>query len=403
MAELISIPVAFTSTPERNYSILIGENCLHQLGTHCRSVLPITVKIMILTDATVDALYGKALQDCLNAAGYATVIRYAMQPGEVNKSLETAQAIYTTLLTHHFTRKDAIVALGGGVVGDLAGFCAATFYRGLALVHVPTTLIAQVDSSIGGKTAVNFGAVKNSVGVFYQPKLIFMDAAILADLPVPQYTSGMAEVIKYGLIETACNPEQSGFFDWLYDQSTDGSLQSKTLEMITRCASIKVGVITEDEFETKGLRHFLNMGHTFGHAYEALAQLETANTANRDAKASRPSATGDTLSLPLHLSHGEAVALGMIKALQFSVQSNLIEESVLQKTIAIYRAVGLGHCINPNQAFTPEAVIQKMRQDKKNRDTAIQAVLPVKAAGHSILQALENEALLHTVLEKPAV
>jgi len=294
----------------------------------------------------------------LQAADF-EVIPCVIPAGEESKTLAQAQKVYEVALNSGLTRKDAILGLGGGVVGDLSGYCASTYYRGMALVHVPTTLVAQVDSAIGGKTAVNFERVKNIVGTFYQPLAVLADPQTLQTLPPREMAAGMAEVIKYGLIETSCTG-QRGFFDWLIQQTQAGTLRANLPEVIRRCAAIKAAVVMEDELETKGLRFFLNLGHTFGHAYESLSNYA--------------------------LLHGEAVAIGMVKALRLSIQLGMVQPELEEQLLMLYEPWQLP--VDPPEAmkFDPQALLQKMRQDKKNRDANIRLILPTGQTGEVIVR-----------------
>jgi 3-dehydroquinate synthase len=375
-----ALPVKLSSLP-RQYSVQTGNNCLPQLGNACRAVIPPDAKILLLTDTIVAPHYEKIVRDSLLKAGYTAVVTCTIPAGEHSKTIEQARQIYTLLVNAGFTRKDAILGLGGGVVGDLAGYSASTYHRGMGLVHVPTSLVAQVDSALGGKTAVNFAAVKNMVGTFYQPLLVYSDAAVLETLPPDEWSAGMAEVIKYGLIESSCVPGQTGFFEWLCQHAMAGTLKENTAALITRCCALKIAVIEADEFETKGIRFFLNLGHTFGHAYEALSHEQQNHPP---------------------LLHGEAVAIGMIKAVQLSVQLGLFPPSVLPKLTALYQGVGLAHCLCDPFAFEAGALLKKMKHDKKNRDDLfIQLVLPNGRPGQVCLKKDVPESVILDVLRLP--
>ena len=361
------IPVVLSGGASRLYKIVVHAGLLAELGQACQSVLPADARILLLTDAQVAERYLPAATQALQAAGF-EVVPCIIPAGEGSKTLAQAQTVYELLLQSGFTRKDAIVGLGGGVVGDLSGYCASTYHRGMALIHVPTTLVAQVDSAIGGKTAVNFDRVKNIVGTFYQPLAVLSDPTLLESLPPRESAAGMAEVIKYGLIESSCLGAGSAevwsadgsFFAWLLHHTEQGTLRQHFPAMIRRCAAIKAAVVMQDELETQGLRFFLNLGHTFGHAYESLSQYG--------------------------LLHGEAVAIGMVKAVRLAIQLGMIPPVLETQLLALYQPWQLPSQPPPMMSFEPSALLQKMRQDKKNRDARIRLILPVEQAGQVVVR-----------------
>lgn len=270
----------------RSYSIYIGGGLLARLGGECAK-LKLGRRCAVITDRNVGPRYARSAMAGLKAAGFDPVL-ITVPAGETAKSLKTVQACYDQLASHRLERKSFIVALGGGVVGDLAGFVAATYLRGIPFVQVPTTLLAQVDSSVGGKVGVNLKAGKNLVGAFHQPKLVLCDLDTLRTLPKREFRAGLAEVIKYGII---------------YDDALFGKLErrlSKLLkldakllgEVVARCCEIKAEVVGQDETET-GLRAILNFGHTIGHAIE------------------NSFGYGEYL-------HGEAISIGQIAAAELS-------------------------------------------------------------------------------------
>jgi 3-dehydroquinate synthase len=362
-----SIEVVLSNPEPKQYQIVVASGLLHRLGEECRAVLASDATILLLTDTHLRDHYLQSACDSLKAAGF-KVITLVIPSGESSKSLEQAELVYEAALKAGLTRKDAILGLGGGVIGDLAGFCASTYHRGMGVIHVPTTLVSQVDSAIGGKTAVNFGNIKNNIGTFHQPLRVLSDSQTLNTLPDREVAAGMAEVIKYGLIETSCTG-QSGFFDWLLFHAQKESLRAMFPEMIRRCCAIKAAVVMQDEFETKGLRFFLNLGHTFGHAYESLSQYQ--------------------------LLHGEAVAIGMMKALRLSIELGLFPASVEQQLETLYRHTGLLSCVQQPLPYTPQMLLEKMKLDKKNRDSNIRLVLPVERIGNVVVRDdIGDEAIL---------
>lgn len=367
------VEVVLNAGETRRYTIVAQSGLLGRLADECREVLAIGAKILILTDRNLENRYLKAVTDSLNTAGF-SVTPLVIPAGEASKSFEQARQVQEALLANGFTRKDAILGLGGGVIGDLAGFCASTYHRGMGLIHVPTTLVSQVDSAIGGKTAVNLGQVKNLVGTFYQPLCVLADTDTLLTLPPRERAAGMAEVIKYGLIETSCDG-QIGFFDWL--ETHADNLPSVFPEMIRRCAEIKAAVVMRDELETKGLRFFLNLGHTFGHAYESLSQYG--------------------------ILHGEAVAIGMLKAVRLSCQLGLFPVEVIGRLESLYTAVGLGDVVRNAPIYPPPDLLAVMKHDKKNRDANIRLVLPVKSIGNVVVRDDIPDEIILSVLSEPGL
>ena len=345
------------SAQERGYGIRIESGLLKNIGTAIKPLLKASSKTLLLSDANVAKLYAEPVAKSLKDAGYEAHV-YEIAVGENSKSLSQAQQIYDFLSTHLFSRTDAIVALGGGVVGDLGGFCAATWHRGMQLIQVPTSLIAQVDSAVGGKTAVNLPDIKNAVGVFYQPLIVLADPDALRTLPASEVRGGMAEVFKYALIETSC-AEQSGFFEWL--DANSGNLPDVYEEMIARCVAIKAAVVNRDELDTLGLRAFLNLGHTFAHAYESLSDYR--------------------------ISHGDAVALGTLDAVGYAERAGMLDAEDAQKIRTLHKKLGLPQ--QPNENFSAQSIVACMRQDKKNDAGKIKLVLPDGPIG-KVCQRGEN-------------
>ena len=294
---------------DRSYSIFIGEGLLPRLGAECRR-LQLGARCAVVTDETVAPLHAQPVLESLTAAGFEPC-SIRVPAGETSKNLRMVERCYDELAGHRLERKSFIVALGGGVVGDLAGFVAATYLRGLPFVQVPTTLLSQVDSSVGGKTGVNLKAGKNLVGAFYQPKLVLCDLGTLRTLPEREFRAGLAEVIKYGVIYDAA------FFRRLEREMPKLlQLDPKLLAaVVARCCEIKAEVVGQDETES-GLRAILNFGHTVGHAIE--------NTAGY----------GKYL-------HGEAVALGMIAAAVLSAAMQGLPDGDAVRLAELLAAAGL--------------------------------------------------------------
>ena len=329
----------------RSYSILIGAGQLSRLGVECRR-LNLGRRCAVISDCNVAPLYAKAAQKSLRAAGFEPGL-IVVPAGETAKSLRTVQSCYDQLAAHRLERKSFIVALGGGVVGDLAGFIAATYLRGVSFVQVPTTLLAQVDSSVGGKVGVNLKAGKNLVGAFYQPRLVLCDLATLGTLPVREYRAGLAEVIKYGIIRDAA------LFERLErDMPKLLKREPKTLtDVVARCCEIKADVVGKDETEG-GLRAILNFGHTIGHALEAI------------------SGYGKYL-------HGEAIAIGQVAAGHLSTAQLGLPARDVERIIRLFERAGLPTTVRMSPAQTRK-LFAAMKLDKKVRGGEIKFVLARK-------------------------
>ncbi len=340
---------------ERSYSIHIKSGNLSKLALHLLETLPPPKKILLVTDTTVNQLYGTFVYEQLESAGYPVTL-CVIPEGESSKTLEWAEKIYRVALDMGLHRKDMVLALGGGVVGDLAGFCAATFYRGIPFVQVPTTLLAQVDSSVGGKVGVNFSGVKNGVGAFYQPKMVLIDPKLLSTLPEREIKAGLGEVVKYGLIEKTCGSYiRSSFLHFLETQADN--LSDVYSPLIERCCQIKAAIVAQDETEQSGIRAYLNLGHTFAHAYE--------------------SATGYT-----QLLHGEAVTIGLVKACQLAESLELFPSSGTDRLLKLCDTLGLE--TTPPKGLDPKQLMALMRQDKKASADAITFILPHQETGYVI-------------------
>lgn len=338
------------TTPTRTYPVFVGWGTLSQLGRRMAQT-GLSKHAAVISDEDVFPHYGSRAIDALGEAGF-SVESLVVAAGETTKSLDSAARIYDWLVEHRTERNHTIVALGGGMVGDLAGFVAATFMRGLSLVHVPTTMVAMADSSIGGKAAVNHPQAKNIIGAFHQPHLVAMDVVTLSTLPRRELVSGWAEVIKHAI---TLDPD---FLEFL-EASADalGGLEAETTtEAIRRSAWLKAMVVSEDERES-GKRMVLNYGHTIGHGLEA--------------------ATGYG-----HLLHGEAVAIGMMGAALLSERLGLVSEGVVSRQRALLQRFGLPTiCPGVDAA----SVIKTMELDKKVREKAVTWVL-LEGAGQPVLR-----------------
>jgi len=315
----------------RSYNIIVGSNIIKFLGEYIAK-LNIGRDAYIITNASIKNKYGKALNKAIKQSGF--TVRFKLVPdAEESKSIGIVSSVIKDIVRYDKKKRIFIVAFGGGVIGDLAGFIASIYKRGVPYIQVPTTLLAQVDSSIGGKTAVDLIQGKNLVGAFYQPRLVFSDVAILKTLSLKQLQSGLAEVIKYGIIK------DWQLFAYLEKKYQDiFSLKEPTLEFIvTRCSSIKAKIVQQDEREEKGVRTILNFGHTIGHALEVAGNYKVYN-------------------------HGEAIALGMLVASDLSKKLKFINNETLQKIENLIKAVGLPTKI---QKVSIADIIEAHYRDKK--------------------------------------
>ena len=322
------------------YNIHIGSGLLMQTG-HLLEEIGFGDKLVIITDPRVKSLYGDTLKQNLTSNGFKVTI-LEVPEGEEQKSLETAGRLYQELTDFYAERATPILALGGGVIGDLAGFVAATYMRGVPLIQLPTTLLAQGDSSIGGKVAVNHGLLKNKIGAFYHPRLTISDTNTLKTLPPRELSDGLSEIIKHGVIL------DEEFFTYL-EENLDNikSLDDKVLEtVVSRSAEIKAEVVEKDELDL-GLRNILNYGHTVGHAIESASELK--------------------------IWHGESVAIGMIAEARISNKLGIFDRDELIRLKGLIERAGLPTEI-PDLAA--EELIQAMQHDKKIVGGKIKFVLP---------------------------
>ncbi len=338
-----------TVKASRTYEVQIGKGLLHTAGDALARLLPAPRTVCVVSDDTVFSLWGEVLCTSLRSAGY-TVKSFVFPHGEASKNTDTLISLWNTLAAEGLTRTDCLAALGGGVVGDLTGFAAATFLRGIPFVQFPTTLLAMVDSSVGGKTGVDLPAGKNLVGAFNQPLGVFCDTDTLSTLPADIFADGCAEVIKYGYI---------GDPQLLDTLQTDFSAAPEAV--IARCVSDKRDVVQDDEHDT-GRRQLLNLGHTAGHATEACSNFE--------------------------ISHGSAVAIGMVLMTRAAVKAGLCDAAVLPHMTALLAAYSLPTAC-PFHAKELAAVAQG---DKKRAGKRITLVLP-RTIGESVLYPIPVEEL----------
>jgi 3-dehydroquinate synthase len=365
----MNAPVLTVTTPTAAYSILVGSGLLATLPDQLAS-LGLRGALWLISDSEVYPLYGAAVEGALRAAGY-TVQSYSVPAGETSKDLSVVAGCYDWLVGGKIERRDAVLALGGGVVGDLAGFVAATVLRGVALVQIPTTLLAMVDSAIGGKTGVNHPLGKNLIGAFHQPRLVLSDTDTLATLPPRELRAGWAEVIKHGVIRDAdlfkdLESKRSEIGDWRLD---DPDLQSLIAHLIRRAAKVKVDIVNADEHES-GERMLLNYGHTLGQALEA--------------------ATGYGVLL-----HGEAVAIGMTLAARIAERLNMLDTAAVERQTRLLHAYRLPTALPPGVAL--DQLLALTLQDKKVRAGQVRWVLPT-AIGAATVRDDIPETLVRAVV-----
>jgi 3-dehydroquinate synthase len=358
----MTMDTVFVELGARRYPIYIGqnliENALNYLG-------PLDgQQIAVVTNPTVNKLYGERLRSALD--GFA-VDWFEMEDGEAHKNFQTYSQLMDFLMAARHNRTTCVLALGGGVVGDMAGFAAATFQRGVKFVQIPTTLLAQVDSSVGGKTAVNHPAGKNMIGAFYQPQSVLISTDVLQTLPAREYAAGLAEVVKYGMIE---DPK---LFDYMVEHVDAIKNQNADVlrHVIQRSCEIKAAVVAADEREG-GVRAILNFGHTFGHAIENLTGYGT-------------------------LLHGEAVAVGMLMATRFSQRLGRAPQNVFPKLRELLEAFGLPTRLP--SGVTSAELLDAMGMDKKTVDGQIRFVLGREIGQVDLVSDYAFDALASTLDE----
>lgn len=336
-------------TASRNYDVVIGAGLLQQVGMYSKSIKDCS-KAAIISDTNVWPVYGECVRSSLIAAGY-QVVSFTFPAGEASKNGETYLNILNFLAENRLTRSDLVIALGGGVVGDITGFASATYLRGVSYIQIPTTLLAMVDSSVGGKTAIDLPSGKNLAGAFYQPSMVLCDTKALNSLPREVLRDGCAEVIKYGVLfdeELFSHMEEHGFaFDREY--------------IVSRCVELKRDVVAKDEFDL-GLRQQLNLGHTIGHSVELLNSF--------------------------NLTHGQAVATGMAIVSRASVTFGICQEKTSRRIQRLLEAFDL-----PIQTkLSASELFEGALSDKKRSGGSINLVLP-KAIGNCIIKNTPVEEL----------
>ncbi len=341
-----------TVNVSKQYDIYVGENLIQQLDVLLNGITT-SKRIAVITDDIVDALYSDIVIKQLENQEY-EVYKFVFKNGEESKNKDTLFDILSFLADHHFNRKDSLIALGGGVVGDITGLAASLYMRGIKFIQIPTTLLSMVDASIGGKTAIDLEEGKNLVGSFYQPSLVICDIEIIKKLPKPIFTEGMGEVIKYNLIKDI------GVFDAVLNNTLNQQLE----KIIIDCIEIKREIVEQDEFETKQIREVLNIGHTFAHGIEKLSNYR--------------------------IQHGYAVAMGMIYETALSYKLNLCSLVFFKLLKNVIEKCGL----YLNIEYSLEDLIEAMKLDKKNSgSSAITFVLVEKCGQYKRTQLAKEEII----------
>lgn len=353
---------------DRSYDIVVGHHIVHRVAEWLEGLVEPGRRVIIVTHPLLKGLYGGLVASGLKDHGLNPV--FVLVPeGEESKSLQEASRLYDDLLTRKIDRQTPLLALGGGVIGDLVGFVAATILRGVPYIQVPTTLLAQVDSSVGGKTAVNHPLGKNLIGAFYQPILVVADLATLTTLPPEEYLAGLAEVVKYGVIA------DRGFFDFLEKRVEElTSLEQESLaEAVVKSCAIKALVVEKDEREA-GLRAILNFGHTVAHAVEALGEYRS-------------------------IRHGMAVAMGMACAARLSAAVGACSKEEAARVVACLESYGLPTRVPPME---PEALWEVMTRDKKVKGDAVRLVLMEEIGRVGLYEDVPRQAVLDALAASQA-
>ena len=328
---MITVPVETSN----KYDVIIGNGIISHIGKFASKIQDPCVAV-IISDSNVWPLYGQVVEKSMQQAGY-TVIHYTFPAGETSKNTNTYFSILEFLAINKITRSDLILALGGGVTGDMAGFAAATYLRGISYIQIPTSLLAMVDSSVGGKTAIDLPAGKNLVGAFYQPKLVLCDIDVLKTLPRHYFTDGCAEVIKYAIL---FDPE---LFEHLKEKNSNFDAEY----VISRCVSLKQDVVSQDEFDT-GKRQLLNLGHTFGHTIEKLSDFS--------------------------ITHGFAVSAGIMMAAKVGVYLKICDHKLPKQINDLLTTFDLP----VDTSYDPVALMNVALNDKKRFGQTINLIIPQK-------------------------
>lgn len=358
MIEKITVPLG-----DRSYPIYIGTDILKTLGDKLLEI-GFPKRVAIVSNPTVRQHYGDAVCKSLLASGF-DFLEIILPDGEEYKNLQTLEQIYDELIRNNFDRSTGLIALGGGVIGDMVGFAAATFLRGVPFVQIPTTLLAQVDSSVGGKTAVNHPLGKNLIGAFYQPEMVLIDVATLKTLDPREVSAGMAEVVKYGVIK------DESFFVWLEENHLllQNCQTDALITAVKKSCQIKADIVEIDEKEGS-IRAFLNYGHTFGHAIEALAGYG-------------------------QWKHGEAVAVGMVIAARISAAQGLCDQADVERIIVLLKSLNLP--VDPPDYSLNDYVVA-MQRDKKVKHGTLTLVLNQGIGSVKLSQVPDVSTVFSTIL-----
>lgn len=378
MKQLHNLKVDIPSKKSYSYDIIIGENLLDDVDTLVKKYTN-AGKFLVVTDETVAKLY----KDSLHIENAAWLV---LKDGEEQKNFDNFKLILDAAVENRLERKDCIIAFGGGVVGDMAGYAAASYMRGVDFIQIPTTLLAQVDSSVGGKVAINHEHGKNLIGAFYQPKCVIADISVLKTLDIRQLKTGLAEVLKYALIEKSCEaPLNYRFFDFLrQNQSEIFNLNPEIMaELVNICCTLKACVVNKDETE-KGLRAILNLGHTYAHSIENLTNYAV-------------------------YTHGEAVAAGMKMAFKLALNLGLVEQEYHDRAINLidsymnfkptcsHSELTAPQVLLVNGSFDKEKFYDEMFLDKKAQNGKIRFVLPQGAFSVCITSDVSKEQVMDSL------
>ena len=358
---LLGMPTVHVDLAERSYDVRVEAGILGHAGEMMEAAGLTTKRVAVVSDETVAGLHAATLIAALETAGYSPTL-HAVPAGEASKSLDQAEALCRGMIRAGHDRKSALVALGGGVVGDLAGFVAAIFYRGLPFVQIPTTIVAQVDSSVGGKTGVNVAEGKNLLGAFHQPRLVLVDPLTLRTLPDREFHEGFAEAIKHAAIRDAAMLGELA--------ALDSANRDVPADLIARNIAIKARVVEADEHETRGIRALLNFGHTIGHGIEAAVPY------------------GEML-------HGEAIALGMRAALFLSERHAGFDPQATAQILSLLEHFHLPLVLPP--AIATATVMEKLARDKKFSAGAIRFVLLDAPGSARVSDSIKREDLIDAI------
>lgn len=355
------------SLPQKSYEIAIASGILSQLGEKMKQ-LKLDKKVLVVSNPEIFEFYGEQCLESLRKSGF-EVYKHLIPAGEVHKNLHSIEKLYNTALENHLERSSTLVALGGGVIGDMTGFAAATWLRGINFVQVPTSLLAMVDASVGGKTGVNHPQGKNLIGAFYQPKLVLIDPDVLQTLPEREFRAGMAEVIKYGVIwdaELFAQLEQASNIDSFVN------IEPELLNnILVRSCQAKADVVSQDETEV-GLRAILNYGHTIGHAIESLTNYQT-------------------------FVHGEAVALGMIAAGEIAIQMGYWKETSGNRQNDLILKAGLPTKVSAE--ITVKDILETIKNDKKVKSGKVRFILPTKIGEVKITDKVSSDVIKEAIVQ----